>query len=337
MPDTAPARRRPDVLDFAALRERTVDEHNYAVNARRRGTFRLQLFTAAGARPVAIATQRFTEKISEGMSLTNAAECYAETVWQQYFPDDAEPPIWIQLQLVDEEWSTGEEEPDPLGDGFEAVTFAVDAEQPHRLHSADWEPLKYEEVAELVGREVDVTRGRDWNPPPPEPEQEFYFRVAAVLGLPPTMPFRQPDCMPCENERSWRLGRRLLRQLRPHHEALACCWYHGGDWHQVSRIAIGLVRAGRKAGVAAEDLWGWAEDRGLLGGLDHWQTEALESLLGMALTIQPFEDRSMYTNGQHRAQAMLDQGVRRTVVGAWRWPGRSRRGVTGPGDPAGGV
>jgi hypothetical protein len=321
MPDTAPgSRRRPDVLAYAALRERTVDEHNYAVDARRRGTFRLQLFTAAGARPVAIATQRYTEKISEGTSLSNAAECYAETVWQQHFPDQAEPPIWIQLQLVDEERN---EDLGPLGDGFEAVTFTVDAERrPSRLHSPTWEPLEYDEVAELVGREVDVTRGRDWNPPEPEPEEKFYFRVAAVVSLPPTMPFRQPDCMPCTNEHSWRIGRRLLRQLRPRREALECCWYHGGDWHQVSRVAIGLVRAGQKAGVDAPDLWGWAHDQNLLGGLDRWQTQALESLLGMALAIQPFEDHTMYTNGQHRAQAMLDQGVRRTVVGNWRWPGQ---------------
>jgi hypothetical protein len=32
-----------------------------------------------------------------------------------------------------------------------------------------------------------------------------------------------------------------------------------------------------------------------------------------------------YINGRHRAQAMLDDGVRRTVVARWDWPADADR------------
>ncbi|MBR7830724.1 hypothetical protein KDK95_30760 [Actinospica sp. MGRD01-02] len=125
-----------------AERTRTLDELDFAVDGATGqspcGTFRLQLFTATGARPVAIAAQRYTEKVSEGASLTSAAEIYVPAVWQRHFPDDSEPPIRIQLQLVDEAWSV-DDDPNPLGDGFAAVTFTIDAERPYRLRAPKWE------------------------------------------------------------------------------------------------------------------------------------------------------------------------------------------------------
>ena len=59
----------------AATRQRVTDEHMFTITSgtARMGTFRLQLFTAPGARPVAIATQT----TGEGGSLTNRAEKYA--------------------------------------------------------------------------------------------------------------------------------------------------------------------------------------------------------------------------------------------------------------------
>ena len=49
-------------------------------------TFRLQLFTANGHRPVALATQT----ADEGTSLTNAAERCAARVWELHTPEVAE-------------------------------------------------------------------------------------------------------------------------------------------------------------------------------------------------------------------------------------------------------
>jgi hypothetical protein len=54
-----------------------------------------------------------------------------------------------------------------------------------------------------------------------------------------------------------------------------------------------------------------AEAEGVGGG---WELEALDSLVDPTVGIFVERDgaRLVYVNGQHRAQAMLDAGVRRT-------------------------
>ena len=107
--------RLPGVLPNSAAvkRTRVVDDHMFAVSGPFAvlGTFRLQLFTAPGARPVAVATQTSPE----GMSLVNAAEEYASAVWQRLCPNEPEPPIWIQRQLLERDSLTY----------FELVTFSL--------------------------------------------------------------------------------------------------------------------------------------------------------------------------------------------------------------------
>ncbi|MFC8259709.1 hypothetical protein ACFUNF_19240 [Streptomyces sp. NPDC057291] len=60
------------------------------------GTFRLQLFTAAGARPVEAATQIAGE---EGIGLMNGAERFADAVWERHCPAENQPPVWVERQL----------------------------------------------------------------------------------------------------------------------------------------------------------------------------------------------------------------------------------------------
>ncbi|MFD9565824.1 hypothetical protein [Streptomyces sp. NPDC059994] len=48
-------------------------------------------------------------------------------------------------------------------------------------------------------------------------------------------------------------------------------------------------------------------------GASRWQMEALATMFNTADAIQPDSDNG-YINRQHRAQAMLEQGVRRTIV-----------------------
>lgn len=74
MSDVKPARRQTlaEILaEQSGPRECVLDEHMYEVKDRlSRGTFRIQLFTADGLRPVAVATQDETE----GWSLVNGCE-----------------------------------------------------------------------------------------------------------------------------------------------------------------------------------------------------------------------------------------------------------------------
>jgi hypothetical protein len=88
------ARAIPALLaEAAAPRERVIDDHMFTADRDYRPTaaFRLQLFTAPGTRPVAVVIQRH----GEGASVFNAAERYAEAVWQRHCPDEDAPPIWI--------------------------------------------------------------------------------------------------------------------------------------------------------------------------------------------------------------------------------------------------
>lgn len=162
------------VREHAGPRRRVIDEHMFAVNVgfATPSTFRLQLFTGTGLRPVAVITQAR----GEGMSLANGAERYVEAVWSACCPTEPQPPIWItrELQLVDddttEEHSGGRPDDGVAGGsrwevdrGFRVIGFEVTG--PHSVASPPkWGPgLTDEEVTRLVGgAAVDLDRGSGW-------------------------------------------------------------------------------------------------------------------------------------------------------------------------------
>ncbi|MFI7027007.1 hypothetical protein ACIBMZ_30310 [Micromonospora sp. NPDC049900] len=286
------------LADLAGPRERIIDEHMYRLppQASRRGTFRLQLFTAPGLRAVAIATQK--PSAGEGASLTNAAETYAATVWQQYFPDDPEPPIWIAHMIIDDQRD------------LTVVTFTADPAK-HTLRAPQWRRISPASVDALVGRPVDLKRGSGFTPSEIEPDPESTYVARWVMVLPRPAPFRKDGCMTAGVP--W--WRRLGRQLVPRRGGRDCCWYHGGDWHIVSKLAIRLAAQAKAAGVSFEDTPSYVLDHPDSQGLTEWEREALFSL--MVDTIRPaapWPRREGYNNGQHRAQALLDAGVRRILI-----------------------
>lgn len=282
-------------------RERVVDEHNFTVPGHLvPGTFRVQLFTSANLRPVAVATQNVG---GEGSSLINSAEKYAEAVWRTFLPEHDRPPIWLQRQLLTSmKW-------------FDYQLLGL---EPHgegsSLASEFGAALTFAEAENLVGCPIDPTRGERFAPiPEPAPREKLQYRLAWVAAQPKTNPFRQEkDCMPSRG--AWR--RRLLRQLAPRPVLDCDCWYHEGDWHAVSRLAIRLHREARRAGVADRDFEDWVLSHPAAEGLAEWQADALESLVSPAIGIDV--TRSGYTNGNHRIRAMLDTGVRRTLVFSYR-------------------
>ncbi|MGP3920550.1 hypothetical protein [Nonomuraea sp. 10N515B] len=290
----------------ADARTRTVDDHMFTVE--RPGyspaTFRLQLFTAPGVHPVAVATQ--TDQ--EGTSLVNAAETYAAEVWRRHCPDESEPPIWIERQLLG----------DSTFNRFALVTFTLTG--PFELCCPEWGRITEAELTRLVGGAVDPDRGDGYVPRPPEPEDEPRFRTIWTMRLPRPHPFRAKTCMPTGI--SW--ARRIARQLAPRHQARPCCWYHGGDWHRVSATAIRLVRQAQHAGVAAHDIHDFVRDAAQAEGLSGWELDALHTLVcpgdGIQLTVPAGHRRTFYINGQHKSQALLDAGVRRTIVIDWVAP-----------------
>ncbi|TLQ39187.1 hypothetical protein [Streptomyces marianii] len=284
-----------DLAALAAPRRRTVDEHMFTAPGLP-GTFRLQLFTAPGARPVAVVTQIARE---EGMGLTNGAERFAAAVWERHCPEQDLPPVWVERQLWGE---------DSLQETrFRRVVFAETDR--YRPRQPRWRAITPEQLETLVGGPVETGRGTGYVPRPDEPEPQPVFEAYAVVRLARPKPFRAPACMPAGVP--W--WRRWTRQLLPNRTVRTCCWYHGGDWHKVNALALEALRRSREQAVDPDDMREFAVSHAAAAGATDWETEALATLFCLGDAIQP--DREVrYINGQHRAQAMLDAGVRRTVV-----------------------
>ena len=142
--------------------------------------------------------------------------------------------------------------------------------------------------------------------------ERWSYDVVAVLDLPVPTDLSHPPCM--VRPRSW--FERRYRRFAPQSKARGCCWYHGGDWHRASSTAIRLVRAAEAAGHIDEDIAEHALNQADDEGISGWQLEALGSLVdpGTAIMLGDEPDEQWYIEGRHRATAMLDAGVRHTLV-----------------------
>lgn len=77
---------------------------------------------------------------------------------------------------------------------------------------------------------------------------------------------------------------------------------------------------GRPSGVAGEDIYGHVIAQAEAAGITGWQLDALDCLVNSFDGIQLDTDgngRRFFVNGQHKTRAMLDQGVRRTIIVHW--------------------
>ncbi|MGH3220783.1 MAG: hypothetical protein ACRDPY_19150 [Streptosporangiaceae bacterium] len=295
------------LAEHAAARRQVVDEHMFTVTREggsRMGTFRLQVFTTPGARPVAVATQTWRE----GGSLTNRAEKYAAEVWRRHLSQDTVPPVWIELQLLNVPGHP---------DRFTLVTF--DQLHPYQLVGPQWCQMSDGEIEQLVGGPVDRSRGEGYQPWPVPPEELPVYRVAWVVLLP------KPEGMDRGCIRAtppW--WQRASRQLIPRRQTRDC-YYHSIDWHRVSAAAIRIVRRARAEALTGEELTDRLSD--LANGakdLPDLERHALWELLSDGAGIQLSDDGSgrgwPYINGRHRVTAMLEAGVRRTVIIHWEMP-----------------
>ncbi|MGW6202057.1 hypothetical protein ACWF9B_00150 [Streptomyces sp. NPDC055089] len=284
-----------DLAALSAPRRRTVDEHMFTASGLP-GTFRLQLFTAPGVRPVAVATQLMGE---EGMSLMNGAERFSGAVWERYCPEEDLPPVWVERQLWPED--------SPRETYLKRVSFAEAT--PYRPSRPRWSTLTAEQLQSLIGTVAATDRGAGYVPRPEVPEPQLVFEKFAVVRLARPKPFREPACMPT-GVPCWR---RWVRQALPRRGARDCCWYHGGDWHTVNAMALEFLKQAQRRAVDPYDMEGFAVAHATAAGATNWQTEALATLFSVGDAIQP-DKEVRYINGQHRSQAMLDSGVRHTVV-----------------------
>lgn len=124
-------------------------------------------------------------------------------------------------------------------------------------------------------------------PMSPEPVEKMYYAIVWVVRLPRPQLLDEPECMLAG--RPW--WRRLGRQLVPR-------------------------RASLDYGIASDDFHDHVWELAAVEDMTDWEREALWSLLFDHIEV----DRCAgdYVNGPHRSQAMLDAGVRRTIVLTWR-------------------
>ncbi len=231
-------------------------------------------------------------------------------MWRRHFPGTAEPPVWITLQLL-----PGSRE-GRRHQRFSLVTFRV--WEPHALSWPQRFPMTDADVAALLaGAPVDRDRGDD-QPWPVEPDPEPVWRVAWTILLP------RPEGMDrgciAATPPWWRC---LARQVIPRHATRDCCYYHQVNWRQVSAAAIRVTRQARRERLAGEAFGDRVAVLAAAQGLPKQEEEALADLLTDHSAIQPgprFRLRAGYINGRHRTTAMLDAGVRRTIIVRWRYP-----------------
>lgn len=152
-------------------------------------------------------------------------------------------------------------------------------------------------------------------------DPQVVFQVCAVASLPLAvlLPRRGEDeGLPDACVRTIPIWRRRFRQQVPRRGSRDCCWFHGGDWHVVSGLAVRLLSEVVNNGEAEQDeieVTGQMLDGARAEDLTAWEREAFESLLYFPISVEDGE----YINGRHRSSAMMAAGVRATVVQSVLW------------------
>jgi len=288
------------VLAEAADRECIADDRAFCVERVpvAEATMRVQIFSAAGARPVVVAVQ----EAAEGVALLHDLPNCVSQVWRCLLPGEDRPPIWVHRFIVNPAR--------PAQLYLVPCVTAPSQTDPYAVHTAQKRPISRADLERLVGRPVDVDRGG-----PAGPRMMWvdvsHYEVRWVVWLPRPEPFRQEECM----RSGIPLGRRLARQLRPDPVGRNCCWFHTRSWKPIMRMAIKWTAQGRRDAVPADEVAGYIREQGDVHRLRGWDLEALRSLVDFPIDVTvDTEGSPMYVNGQHRCQALMDQGVRRVLT-----------------------
>jgi hypothetical protein len=181
-------------------------------------------------------------------------------------------------------------------------------------YGAQWCPMSDVDIEQLAGGPVERDRGEGYQPRPGPPEEQPACRVARVALLPAPQGMNR-GCIHATPP--W--WQRAVRQLIPQRRSRDCCYYHSTGRHRVSAAAIRIVQQARAEGLAGEAFTDrLAELIGDAKNLLHPEQEALRELPGAETGIQLSRGgrgrRQSYLNGRHKVTAMLEAGVRRTVV-----------------------
>ncbi|KPC75345.1 hypothetical protein ADL26_07935 [Thermoactinomyces vulgaris] len=145
--------------------------------------------------------------------------------------------------------------------------------------------------------------------------EQWSYDVVDVWRLPYPSGLEAPECM----LRGIGPTERLVRRLFPPTGPAFCCWFHDGSWSKASEAAIEIVEAETTKGLAGEELVDAVTARAERIE-SKWLREAVSGLVdgGEPLHFEGdsgwLRDDRFWIGGRHRAKAMIQQNVRRTVV-----------------------
>ena len=158
----------------------------------------------------------------------------------------------------------------------------------------------------------------------PAHEPEPRYKLRWILTLPRIDPPIARDCMALPP--SW--PKRLARQIVPRTRIRDCCWHHRIDWRPAAAAAVRIARQITREHITdEEEMYDRATTLIRALGLPEHQQDAVETLLnphdGITLDHKGYDRwRLSYMNGRKRTHAMLEAGVRRTIVVGWLEPRR---------------
>jgi hypothetical protein len=202
--------------------------------------------------------------------------------------------------------------------------LAAQGESPQRSHP-------YLVAAALASRGLAVIQeGEAGRPlsgePPAEPAPARKSRPAN--GQKPVWVMRLPQIdPPFTEDQRWRDGcmmppltwlQRLLRQAFPRHDLRDCCHYHRQDFHAIAATVNVVHRQLRRSGADGDDAdelrFRLTQEARLSEDERSTALLLLDEESGICIWRPPGERRWTYTEGRHRARALMDAGVRRILV-----------------------
>ncbi len=140
--------------------------------------------------------------------------------------------------------------------------------------------------------------------------EQWHHDTTPVASLPLPHELKYPPCMV---GRRLRTPHRIARQLAPNAAERNCCEYHGQDWSFASETAIRLLAIAQGERLDGEE----ASDRvSKLAETERLSESDIAAIHCLVSTADPLmlDDEGYIYGGRHRIQAMIDQGVKRTIL-----------------------
>jgi hypothetical protein len=137
----------------------------------------------------------------------------------------------------------------------------------------------------------------------------WHHDITPIAKLP--LPEELED--PCMARRRLRTVHRVIRQLSPRPAPCGCCTYHDQDWSAASENAIRLLQIAQGEGLTGQDAAERVAELATAEGLDRQEIDAIYCLVSTDDPLMLDDEGGIY-EGRHRIQAMIDQGVKRTIL-----------------------